>query len=62
MLFVTHSIPEAVLMGDRVLVLSSRPATVRREIRTGFEPDRDPRVQDSPEFARLTGAVREALD
>ncbi len=62
MLFVTHSIPEAVLMGDRVLVLSNRPATIRREIVTGFGPDRTPHVQDLPEFARLTGAVREALN
>lgn len=62
MLFVTHSIPEAVLMGDRVLVLSQRPASIRREIEVGLGAERSLRVQDSAEFARLTGAVREALD
>jgi NitT/TauT family transport system ATP-binding protein len=62
LLFVTHSIPEAVLMADRVLVLSPRPATCQREIRVDFGPERSLGVQDSPEFARLTGAVREALD
>jgi NitT/TauT family transport system ATP-binding protein len=62
MLFVTHSIPEAVLMGDRVLVLSQRPATVVREVPVGLGSDRTLRVQDSPEFTRLTAAVRQALE
>ena len=61
MLFVTHSIPEAVLMGDRVLVLSQRPATVLHEVHVDLGPDRTPRTQDSPEFTRLTAAVREGL-
>ncbi|HLG73879.1 MAG TPA: ABC transporter ATP-binding protein [Chloroflexota bacterium] len=60
-LFVTHSIPEAVLMADRVLVLTNCPATICREIRTGLGPERSLRVQDSAEFAHLTGAIREAL-
>ena len=62
MLFVTHSIREAVLMGDRVLVISHRPATVRREVRVDFGPDRAPNIQDSVEFTRLTAAVRAALE
>ena len=62
MLFVTHSISEAVLMADRVLVLSQRPASVLREVAVGLGPERDPRIQDSAEFTRLTAAVREALD
>jgi NitT/TauT family transport system ATP-binding protein len=62
MLFVTHSISEAVLMGDRVLVLSQRPASVCREVRVGLGPERAPSVQDSLEFTRLTAAVRDALE
>jgi NitT/TauT family transport system ATP-binding protein len=62
MLFVTHSISEAVLLGDRVLVLSQRPATVRREVRVELGPERTPRVQDSVDFTRLTAAVRDALE
>jgi len=61
MLFVTHSIAEAVLMGDRVLVLSQRPAGIVREVVVELGPDRDARVQDTTEFTRLTAAVREAL-
>src|SRR5579885_1743045 len=62
MLFVTHSIAEAVLMADRVLVLSQRPATIRREVRVDLGPRRDPRMQDSADFIRLTAAVREGLE
>ncbi|MFI5267253.1 MAG: hypothetical protein ACHQ7M_07745, partial [Chloroflexota bacterium] len=61
MLFVTHSIPEAVLMGDRVVVLSQRPATVLREVVVGLGHDRALHDQDSPEFTCLTAAVRESL-
>ncbi len=61
-LFVTHSIRESVLMSDRVLVLSHRPAAVRREVRVDLGPQRDLRVQDSTEFTRLTAALREELD
>jgi NitT/TauT family transport system ATP-binding protein len=62
MLFVTHSIPEAVLMGDRVLVLSHRPATLRREVGVDLGPERGIDTQDRPEFTRLAAAVREALE
>jgi NitT/TauT family transport system ATP-binding protein len=61
MLFVTHSISEAVLMADRVLILSQRPASIVREVAVGLGPDRDAAVQDTPEFTGLTAAVREAL-
>jgi NitT/TauT family transport system ATP-binding protein len=60
-LFVTHSIPEAVLLGDRVLVLSQRPAQLAAEVRVDLGPERGLAVQDSVEFTRLTAAVREAL-
>jgi NitT/TauT family transport system ATP-binding protein len=61
MLFVTHSIREAVLMADRVLVLTQRPASVCREVRVDLGSERHLGVQDSAEFARLSGVVRQAL-
>jgi NitT/TauT family transport system ATP-binding protein len=61
-LFVTHSIPEAVLMSDRVLVLTHRPGSVCREVPVNLGSDRTIRTQDQPEFTRLTAAVREALE
>ena len=41
MLMVTHDIPEAISMSDRVIVLSKRPATVARDIAVPFGQDRD---------------------
>ncbi len=42
MIMVTHDIPEAVAMSDKIIVFSNRPSTVKREILTGFDTDRDP--------------------
>ncbi|MCU1450013.1 MAG: transporter, ATPase subunit [Acidimicrobiales bacterium] len=57
-LFVTHNVREAVRLGDRVLVLSSRPGRVVAE----FPVDIDrPRRLESPEVATLAGEVTERL-
>lgn len=42
MLFVTHSIPEAVRLGSRILLLSPHPGRVRAELRSTGEDDIDP--------------------
>ncbi len=42
MLMVTHDIPEAVAMGDAVLILSKRPATVKEILPITFNEDRTP--------------------
>ncbi len=41
-LMVTHDIPESISLGDRVLVLSSRPATVKEILDIDFGPGRTP--------------------
>ena len=64
--FVTHSIPEAVFLSDRVVVMSPRPGRITDVITTGFgtSGSRQPRGEQLREskdyFARVT-EVREAL-
>ncbi|MDU0346654.1 ABC transporter ATP-binding protein [Microbacterium sp. KSW2-29] len=59
--FVTHSIPEAVFLSDRVVVMSPRPGRITDVIDTRPGRARDESLRESPEyFARVT-AVREAL-
>ena len=51
-LMVTHDIPESICMGDKVLILSGRPAVVREELPIRFDlSDRTPlRCRSCPEF------------
>jgi ABC-type nitrate/sulfonate/bicarbonate transport system ATPase subunit len=50
MVFVTHSIEEAVLMGDRVVVLRGRPSSISEVIETGLPRPRTRDVLSSPRF------------
>jgi NitT/TauT family transport system ATP-binding protein len=56
-IMVTHSIPEAVALSDRIMVLGPRPAKLVDVIRISLPHPRDPAA---PEFARLLGEVRAA--
>jgi len=53
---VTHSIQEAIYLGDRVMVMSPFPARVREIVDTAQVSD-----VDTPEFAHLTGHLRQLL-
>jgi len=57
MMFVTHSIDEAVLMGDRVVVLAGRPAHVRAVREVNLPRPRDRSVVTKPEFINLREQV-----
>jgi len=58
---VTHSVPEAVLLADRVLVLTPRPATITAEVRIDLPRPRTTALFDDPAFGALARAVRQAL-
>jgi NitT/TauT family transport system ATP-binding protein len=57
-LFVTHNVREAVRLGDRVVLLSSRPGRVIEEFPIEMER---PRRIDSTEVARLAAAITDRL-
>ena len=63
-LFVTHAIREAVLLSDRVVVLSPRPARVVADVPVELPRPRDGAVEETPAFldhvARVRAALREA--
>jgi NitT/TauT family transport system ATP-binding protein len=57
MVFVTHSIEEAVLMGDRVLVLRGRPSHIDEVIKIDLPRPRNRETLRSPRFADLRERV-----
>jgi len=59
--FVTHSIPEAVFLSDRVVVMSPRPGRITEVIETHLGVTRDESLRESPEYFEHVTAVREAL-
>ena len=60
-LLVTHSVDEAVLLGDRVLVMSPRPARIVGDISIGLPRPRQAHITRSAAFQELTARVSEAL-
>ncbi|MGJ7563894.1 ABC transporter ATP-binding protein [Variovorax sp. GB1R11] len=52
-LFITHDIDEAILLGDKVLVMTARPGTVKSETVIDLPRPRDPSVVLTPEFIGL---------
>ncbi|MCA9693585.1 MAG: ABC transporter ATP-binding protein, partial [Myxococcales bacterium] len=59
--FVTHSIPEAVYLSNRVIVMSPRPGRITEIIDVDLGTDRDEDTREASEFYGKITAVREAL-
>ena len=60
-IFVTHSIPEAVFLSSRIVVMSPRPGRIVEVIESGLPVDRTLDVRDTPEFAAIAHRVRLSL-
>jgi NitT/TauT family transport system ATP-binding protein len=59
--FVTHSITEAVFLSDRVMLLSARPGRLRSVTRVQFERPRDLELQSDPKFQDTVRELRHQL-
>ncbi|SFN34755.1 ABC transporter ATP-binding protein [Variovorax sp. OV329] len=56
---ITHSIPEAVFLGDRVFVMSPRPGTLERVLPIDLPRPRSMEVMSHPVFAAASASIRE---
>ena len=59
--FVTHSVPEAVLLSDRVVVMTEQPGRVRAVLDVDLPRPRDEDTESSPAFQEHTRALRALL-
>jgi NitT/TauT family transport system ATP-binding protein len=61
-IFVTHSIPEAVYLPNRVVVMSPRPARIKQIVDVNLPYPRQAQMKDTPRFAEYTAALRASLE
>lgn len=59
---VTHSVPEAVFLADRILVLGPRPASIVAEVPVDLSRPRTQTMRDDPACSLMARRVREALN
>ena len=59
--FVTHSIPEAVFLSTRIVVMSPRPGRIHDVVPCDFPRDRTLNIRETPAFLAVAHRVREGL-
>jgi NitT/TauT family transport system ATP-binding protein len=59
--FVTHSIPEAVFLSSKIVVMSPRPGRIADVIDSPLPRERALEIRDTPEFLEIAHRVREGL-
>ena len=59
--FVTHSIPEAVYLSTKIVVMSPRPGRISDVIESPLPAERPLDIRDTPEFIEIAHRVREGL-
>lgn len=59
--FVTHSIPEAVFLSTRIVVMTPRPGQIHDIIESTLPRNRNLDIRETPEFLRIAHRVREGL-
>ena len=61
-LFVTHSIPEAVFLGQKVLMLQSHPGRLREVVNIDLPYPREIKLRDTMEFTQYASYLRQVLE
>ena len=61
-LFVTHDIDEAILLSDRIIVLSDRPGRIQRSIMVPLERPRTLKMKDDPQFVEIRWQIWNLLE
>ncbi|RFB78636.1 ABC transporter ATP-binding protein [Methylovirgula sp. 4M-Z18] len=59
--FVTHSIPEAVFLSTKIIVMSPRPGKIHDIITCDFPRNRNLDIRETPEFIEIANRVRQGL-
>jgi NitT/TauT family transport system ATP-binding protein len=60
-LFITHSFDEALLLSDRIVVMTARPGRVKKIVENPLPRPRDSTIVSDPEFGRLSGELWASL-
>jgi NitT/TauT family transport system ATP-binding protein len=60
-LFITHSIPEAILLGDRVIVMTPRPGKLAEIVKIDLPRPRSTAIRDEPKFISYVRHIRQRL-
>ena len=61
-LFVTHSIPEAIFLGQKVLMLKANPGQVKDVVQINLPFPREVALREAPEFNAYCGQLRKLLE
>jgi NitT/TauT family transport system ATP-binding protein len=59
--FITHDVYEAVLLSDRVLVMSDRPGTIVADMKVPFARPRHPSLRSDPDYVGLCSEILQRL-
>jgi len=60
-LYITHSIEESLLLGDRIVLMTARPGRKKDSFQVPFDRPRDLSLTSTPEFAKLSFNIWESL-
>ena len=61
-LFVTHDIDEAILLSDRIIVLTNRPGRIQKSIQVPLSRPRELKIKDHPKFVEIKWQIWNLLE